>query len=89
MHALKGLPLPRASHFSEIALTGSRRLHTTLAAAPVLFAHAVVTATLKLEKYSAVVAPNLESTPKYTKVSQLLQTNWEGTPYPYYVVYYA
>ncbi len=42
-HTLIGLALPRACHSSEIALAGSRRLHSTLAAAPVLFAHAVVT----------------------------------------------
>ena len=34
---LKGLALPRVSHFGKIALTpGSRRLRSTLAAAPVL-----------------------------------------------------
>ncbi len=43
VRALKGLALPRVSHSGEIALTGSRRLRFTLAAAPVLFAHAVVT----------------------------------------------
>ena len=45
MHTLKGLALPRASHSGEIALAGSRRLHSTLAlaAAPAFFAHAVVT----------------------------------------------
>ena len=32
----KGLALPRLSHSSEIDLAGSRRLRTTLAAAPVL-----------------------------------------------------
>ncbi len=42
-HTLKGLALPRACHFGEIALAGSRRLRSTLAAAPILFAHAVVT----------------------------------------------
>ncbi len=41
--ALKGLALPRASHSSEIALAGSRRLRSTLAAAPVLLARAVLT----------------------------------------------
>lgn len=44
VHALKGLALPRVSHSGEIALSGSRRLRSTLAAAPVLFARAVVTA---------------------------------------------
>jgi hypothetical protein len=39
---LKGLVLPRGSHSGEITLAGSRRLRFTLAAAPVLFAHAVV-----------------------------------------------
>ncbi len=34
-----------ASHSGEIALADSRRLHSTLAAAPVLFAHASATAT--------------------------------------------
>ena len=43
VRAQKGLALPRASHSGEIALAGSRRLRSTLAAAPVLFAHAVVT----------------------------------------------
>ncbi len=42
VHALKGLALPRACHSGEIALAGSRRLHSALAAAPVFFAHAVV-----------------------------------------------
>jgi hypothetical protein len=44
VHILKGLALPRVSHSGEIALSGSRCLCSTLAAAPVLFAHAVVTA---------------------------------------------
>ncbi len=43
VHALKGLALLRASHSGEIALVGSRRLRSTLVAAPVLFAHAIVT----------------------------------------------
>jgi hypothetical protein len=43
VHARKGMELPHASHPGEIALAGSRRLRATLAAAPVLFAHAVVT----------------------------------------------
>ncbi len=43
--ALKGLALPGASHSDEIALVGSRCLRSTLAAAPVLFALAVVTVT--------------------------------------------
>ncbi len=38
----EGLALPRVSHSGEIALAGSRRLRSTLAVAPVLFAHAVV-----------------------------------------------
>ncbi len=42
MRTLKGLALLRASHSGKIALAGSRRLRFTLAAAPVLFAHAVV-----------------------------------------------
>ncbi len=44
MRALKGLALPRKSHSGEIALAGSHRLRSTLAAAPVLFVHAVITA---------------------------------------------
>ncbi len=40
--AKKGLALPCASHSGEIALAGSRRLRSTLAAAPVRFARAVV-----------------------------------------------
>ncbi len=43
VHTLKGLALPRASHSGKIALSGSRRLRSTLAAVPVLFAHDVVT----------------------------------------------
>ena len=43
VRALKGLALPRVSHSGEIALAGSHRLHSTLAAVPVLFAHAVAT----------------------------------------------
>ena len=39
MHALKGLALPRASHSGKINLLGSRRLRSTLAAAPVFFAY--------------------------------------------------
>jgi hypothetical protein len=35
VHTLKGLALPRACHSGEIALVGSRRLHSTLAEAPV------------------------------------------------------
>ena len=42
-HALKGLALLCASHSGEIALSGSRRLRSTRVAAPVFFAHAVVT----------------------------------------------
>jgi hypothetical protein len=42
--ARKGLAQPHAGHFSEIALSGSHRLRSSLAAASVLFAHAVVIA---------------------------------------------
>ncbi len=42
-HARKGQSLPRVSHSGEIALSGSPRLRSTLAAAPVFFAQAVVT----------------------------------------------
>jgi hypothetical protein len=42
-------------YFGEIALAGSRHLHSTLAAAPVLFAHAVVTEI----KTSRISSPNL------------------------------
>ena len=44
MYVRKGLALPRASHCSEIAMLGSRRLHSTLAAVPVFFVHIIVTA---------------------------------------------
>ena len=40
VHALEVLELPRASHSDKV---GSRRLHSMLAAATVLFTHAVVT----------------------------------------------
>ncbi len=43
VHTLKGLTLPRSCHSGEITLAGSRHLRPTLAAAPVLFAHAAVT----------------------------------------------
>ncbi len=48
VRALKELALPRAttwraSHSGEIALSSSRRIRSAHAAAPVLFAHAVVT----------------------------------------------
>ncbi len=42
VRALNGLALPRASHSGEIALSGSRRLYSTLATVPVFFAHAIV-----------------------------------------------
>ena len=42
VHALKVLAMPRASHASEIALAGSRRLRSTLAAALVLFARTLL-----------------------------------------------
>ena len=47
VHSLEGLALPRACHSGEIALVGSRRPLSTLAAALVLFAHAVVTKIIK------------------------------------------
>ncbi len=43
VRALKGLVLPHTSHSGEIAMPGSRRLHSILAVAPVLSAHAVAT----------------------------------------------
>ena len=55
MRALKGLVPPRASHSDAIALAGSRRLRSTLAAAPVLFAHAVVTEI----KIGRIISPTL------------------------------
>ena len=42
-NARKELALPRASHSGEIALTGSRRMRSTLPAALILLVHAVVT----------------------------------------------
>ncbi len=55
MYALNGLALLRARQSSEIALAGSRRQRFTLAAAPVLFAHDVVTET----KIGRIVMPTL------------------------------
>ena len=42
VHTLNKLAIPRVIHFGEIALAGSRRLRSTLAAAPVLFAHGML-----------------------------------------------
>ncbi len=42
VHALKGLAMPGATRFCEIALAESHRLLSTLVAAPVLFVRAVV-----------------------------------------------
>ncbi len=47
LNALNGLALPRASHTGEIALSGLRRLRSTLAAAPVRFAQTVFNAILR------------------------------------------
>ena len=43
VRTLEGLALPRASHSSDIALSGLRCQRFTLAATPVLFMHAIVT----------------------------------------------
>ena len=43
VHARKGRAPPRASNSSKIAMAGLRRLLSALAAAPVLFTHAIVT----------------------------------------------
>ena len=43
VRALKGLVLPRASHSGKSTLAGPRRLRSTLAAAPVVFADTAVT----------------------------------------------
>jgi hypothetical protein len=43
VHARKRLAMLRVSHSGEIALAGLHRLRSTLAAAPVLFGHIVVT----------------------------------------------
>ncbi len=43
MHVLKGLALPCANYPGEIALSGSRCLRCAPVAAPLIFAHAVVT----------------------------------------------
>ena len=48
MHS-KSLVLPHANLAGEIALAGSRRLRSTLAATPALFAHDVVTAAKMVE----------------------------------------
>ncbi len=47
----KGLTLPRASHSGEIALAGSRRLRSTLAAAQVLF-HTLLLLYRRVPKFS-------------------------------------
>ena len=52
VHTLKGLALLRTIHLGEFMLPGSRCLRSTLAAAPVLFAHAVVTVA-KQSRFSA------------------------------------
>ena len=54
MRALKVLALTRASQCVEIAQSGSRRLRSALAAAPVLFAHAVVT----VAEVHVIISPN-------------------------------
>ena len=59
----KGLGLPRASHYSEIALAGSRRLRYTLAAAPVLFVHVVATE-IKIGK---IITSNLHGSVTHNK----------------------
>lgn len=43
VHALQAMAPPCASHFSELALLGRRRLHSTLVAAQALFANNIVT----------------------------------------------
>ena len=62
VHARKGLALPRASHSAgrEIALSSSRHLRFTLAAAPVLSMHA--DATVGTKRTSATPR---QSTPLY------------------------
>ena len=45
----KGLALPRASHSGEIALAGSHRLRSTLAAAPV-FLHTLLSEAIKISR---------------------------------------
>ena len=62
VRALKGLALPRASHSGEIALSGSRRLRSTLAAARILFAHTVVT----VAKNSTPTTPTQDNSSKAT-----------------------
>ncbi len=52
MHALKGLTLLRASRYGEIALAGSCRMCSTLAAAPVLSEHVFVTVVKNANSFS-------------------------------------
>ena len=58
IQALSSLALPGASHSSEITLAGSHRLHSTLAAAPVLFTHAAITVASSLYSLPAVACPD-------------------------------
>ncbi len=50
---MRSKDLPRAGHSVEIVLARLRRLRSTLAAAPVLFAHAVVTVCIARARTSA------------------------------------
>jgi hypothetical protein len=53
---LEGLALPHACHSGDIALAGSRRLRSMLAAAPILLVHAAVTvATYQVVWHSLVL----------------------------------
>ncbi len=54
-HSVCALKGPRVSHSGVIALSVSRRLRSTLVAAPVLFAYAVVT----VAKTHTSATPNL------------------------------
>ena len=67
---LKRLALPRANYSGEIALVGSRHLRFTLAAAPVHFAHTVVTVT----KTSSFITPKTDTATMFVCWRTLMRT---------------
>ncbi len=68
------------SHTGEIALAGSRRMRSMLAAAPVLFAHAVVTVAKNASSFctssSCGEVDNLPARPHLPAVSLLIRGCW-------------
>ncbi len=55
VHAHKGLAMPRARHYGELALAGSRRLRSRLAAGPDVFANAIVVVVSSASKTSSCI----------------------------------